>query len=186
MADVYRAPPSPEYATWHQSRIALLSRLDDNYIIRIRTRTPGRDDQVLYANSLKEAELVKAKLRSRLAPGCPDRANPTDYLISKFCSRNSSSSSALQSRHTICTNYPAILQVLLTLKGYEDSDYPLTTSLISRVWEHPDEDRLGRDGSFDHRWVVGKVVLNDHSACLLDAHRFCRRDHAIAECLRVR
>jgi len=44
-----------------------LSRLDDNYIIRVRTR--GRDDQVLYANSLKEAELVKAKLKVEHSQG---------------------------------------------------------------------------------------------------------------------
>lgn len=46
-----------------------LSRLDDNYIIRIRTRTPGRDDQVLYAKSLKDAELVKAKLKVEHSQG---------------------------------------------------------------------------------------------------------------------
>mgnify|MGYP001604868224 CR=1 FL=1 len=44
-----------------------LSRLDDNYIIRIRTR--GRDDQVLYANSMKGAELVKAKLKVEHSQG---------------------------------------------------------------------------------------------------------------------
>ncbi len=44
-----------------------LSRLDDNYIIRIRQQ--GMDEQVLYANSLKEAELVKAKLKVEHSQG---------------------------------------------------------------------------------------------------------------------
>lgn len=44
-----------------------LSRLDDNYIVRVRTR--GRDDQVLNANSLKDAELVKAKLKVEHSQG---------------------------------------------------------------------------------------------------------------------
>ncbi|MGK5007060.1 hypothetical protein [Janthinobacterium sp. LB2P70] len=35
--------------------------LDDHYMVRIRKK--GHEDHVLYANSLKEAELVSAKLR---------------------------------------------------------------------------------------------------------------------------
>ena len=44
-----------------------LSRLDDNYIIRVRKN--GLDEQVLYATSLKEAELVKAKLKVEHSQG---------------------------------------------------------------------------------------------------------------------
>lgn len=41
--------------------------LDDHYMVRIRKK--GHEDQVLYANSLKEAELVKAKLRVEHSQG---------------------------------------------------------------------------------------------------------------------
>jgi hypothetical protein len=44
-----------------------LSRLNDNYIIRVRKQ--GLDDHVLYANSLKEAELVKSKLKVEHSQG---------------------------------------------------------------------------------------------------------------------
>jgi len=44
-----------------------LSRLDDNYIIPIRRG--GLDEQVLYASSLKPAELVKAKLKVEHSQG---------------------------------------------------------------------------------------------------------------------
>lgn len=41
--------------------------LDDHYMVRIRKK--GHEDQVLYANSLKEAELVRAKLRVEHSQG---------------------------------------------------------------------------------------------------------------------
>jgi len=42
--------------------------LDDHYMIRIRKKK-GHEDQVLYANSLKEANLVRAKLRVEHSQG---------------------------------------------------------------------------------------------------------------------
>ncbi|MDN2699159.1 site-specific integrase [Janthinobacterium sp. SUN073] len=41
--------------------------LDDHYMVRIRKK--GHEDQVLYANSLKEAELVRAKLKVEHSQG---------------------------------------------------------------------------------------------------------------------